>query len=177
MKLIFLYGAPASGKFTVAKLLADRLGYKLFHNHVSIDVAKIIFEFGQPGFFDLSDNIRVAVFEEAAKQNVSGIVFTFVYKQDEANDKLVRRFIDAIEKYNGEIQFIQIYCDKKVLAKRVSSEQRKEMRKLVSPEELQKIMEGAEFQAEIPNVSSIKIDNTNLSIEETVDKVLEAINK
>ena len=34
MKHLFLYGAPAVGKLTVAKELADLTGYKLFHNHL-----------------------------------------------------------------------------------------------------------------------------------------------
>lgn len=34
MRLIFIYGLPATGKLTVAQELAKRTGYKLFHNHL-----------------------------------------------------------------------------------------------------------------------------------------------
>ena len=37
MKLIFIYGAPAAGKLTVANEIARQTGFKVFHNHLSID--------------------------------------------------------------------------------------------------------------------------------------------
>ncbi|MEO1956129.1 MAG: AAA family ATPase, partial [Gammaproteobacteria bacterium] len=37
MKVIFLYGPPASGKLTIAKKLADKTGISLFHNHLTFD--------------------------------------------------------------------------------------------------------------------------------------------
>jgi len=33
MRLVFIYGMPATGKLTVAKELVDITGYALFHNH------------------------------------------------------------------------------------------------------------------------------------------------
>ena len=38
MKLIFIYGLPATGKLTVAVELAAMTGYKLFHNHLVVDL-------------------------------------------------------------------------------------------------------------------------------------------
>ena len=35
--LCLVYGPPAVGKLTVAKEIAARTGYRLVHNHVSID--------------------------------------------------------------------------------------------------------------------------------------------
>jgi len=45
MRLVFIYGPPAVGKFTVARELAKRTGYRNFHNRVSIDFATQIFDF------------------------------------------------------------------------------------------------------------------------------------
>ncbi len=39
MKLILIYGPEASGKLTVAGELAAITGNRVFHNHVSIEVA------------------------------------------------------------------------------------------------------------------------------------------
>jgi len=41
---------PASGKLTVATELAKLTRFKLFHNHVSIQFVKSIFEFGTKPF-------------------------------------------------------------------------------------------------------------------------------
>lgn len=37
MKLLFIYGPPASGKLTVAREPAALTGYRLFHNHLVVD--------------------------------------------------------------------------------------------------------------------------------------------
>src|SRR5207249_6103945 len=51
MRLVFIYGPPASGKLTVATELAKLTGFKLFHNHVSIQFVQSIFEFGTKTFW------------------------------------------------------------------------------------------------------------------------------
>ena len=174
MKLIVLYGPPAVGKYTVAKIIADKIGYKFFHNHLSIDVAKAILPFGAPGFFELSDKIRQDVFEEATKQNIPGIVFTSVYRK-EKGERFVRLILSLAEKCDIQPQFIQLYCEKEVLMERVKSEHRKEMDKLTSPEELSKLLEDGEFQSSIPDVGSERIDSTNLSVDETAAEALALI--
>ena len=50
MKLIFIHGAPASGKLTVAKALLRIVPGRLFDNHAAIDLARTVFDFGAPGF-------------------------------------------------------------------------------------------------------------------------------
>lgn len=66
MKLIFLYGPPAVGKLTVAKELAALTGFKLFHNHLTVDVATSIFEHGSEPYHRVLRKIRFSVLEEAA---------------------------------------------------------------------------------------------------------------
>ena len=46
MKLLFLHGAPATGKLTVAKALLGMVPGRLFDNHAAIDLARTIFDFG-----------------------------------------------------------------------------------------------------------------------------------
>ncbi|OLE70972.1 hypothetical protein AUF78_04195 [archaeon 13_1_20CM_2_51_12] len=48
VRLVFIYGPPAVGKLTVAIELSKQIGFKLYHNHVSIDFVKSIFQFGTP---------------------------------------------------------------------------------------------------------------------------------
>jgi hypothetical protein len=58
MKLLFLHGAPAAGKLTVAKAVLGLVPGRLFDNHVAVDTALTVFEFGAPGFWELVHNIR-----------------------------------------------------------------------------------------------------------------------
>jgi len=174
MKLIVIYGPPASGKYTIAKALAEKTGYKLFHNHLTIDLLKSVFEFGTPEFFRLSQNMRLDIFEEAAKQNIPGIIFTYVYEKD-ADDHFIRNLLERVVKNNGEVQFIQLYCDKNELLKRVTEESRKMFQKVKSEEGLIKTLEAGDQISAISFVKSTKIDNTHLSVEETLQKVLEIL--
>ena len=44
MNLIFIYGPPAVGKLTTAIKLSEKLNYKIFHNHLVIDLVKSVYE-------------------------------------------------------------------------------------------------------------------------------------
>src|SRR6059036_357791 len=82
MKLVFVYGPPASGKLTVAKELAKLTGFRLFHNHVSIQFVQSLFEFGTKTFWRLTNTYRLEMIEQAAKDGIDTI-FTFVYSKGE----------------------------------------------------------------------------------------------
>ena len=66
MKLLFLHGAPAVGKLTVAKALLRLVPGRLMDNHAAIDLARTIFEFGAPGFWELVHDVRRSAMNAAA---------------------------------------------------------------------------------------------------------------
>jgi hypothetical protein len=70
MKLIFLYGLPATGKLAVAVELAAMTGYKLFHNHLVVDLLLSVFEFGSPPFVEMREEIWLSVFEQLHAEGV-----------------------------------------------------------------------------------------------------------
>lgn len=174
MKLVFLYGPPASGKYTIAKLLAEKTGYKLFHNHLTLDLLKSVFDFGAPGFFELSQKIRLQVFEEASHQHISGIVFTYVYEKGK-DDSFIREVREKVTAAGGELKFVQIYCEQEELLKRVKEESRKEFHKINSEEVLREHLNKEDTTSPISFVGSTKVDTTHLSAEESLEKVMEAI--
>lgn len=53
MKLLFHYGPPAVGILTVAREVAALTGYRLFHDHLTVNLALAVFDFGTPGFIAL----------------------------------------------------------------------------------------------------------------------------
>ncbi len=174
MKLIFLYGPPASGKYTVAKILAEKTGYKLFHNHLTIDLLTPIFEFGTYNFFKLNNQIRLKIFEEAARQKLPGLIFTYVYEKGD-DDEFIKEVVDRVTKNDGKVIFIQIYCEKKELLRRVKDKERRKFQKINKEEPLIKLLNRGDFMSPISFYKSTRIDNTKLSVEKTLEKVLEAI--
>ena len=174
MKLIFLYGPPASGKYTIAKALVEKTGYKLFHNHLTVDLAKGVFDYGTKAFWELVHKIRLDIFEKAAKENISGMVFTYVYEKD-SDDSFVKQVLEKVNSNGGEIIFVQIYCDKKTLLKRVKEDSRKQFQKVKTEVGLLEMLNHGDLFSEIPFVENNIIDNTNLTVEETVQRVLTLI--
>jgi len=79
MHLIVLHGSPAVGKLTVAKELVKKTGYKLFHNHITIDAVSSLFDRSYPRFWDLNRELRLMLLEKAAKANLQGVILTYCY--------------------------------------------------------------------------------------------------
>src|SRR3954451_18514435 len=116
MKLLFIYGPPAAGKLTVSNEVAARTGFKVFHNHLTIDAIKPVFEFGTTSFGKLVSQIRVDTIAEAARENVD-LIYTFCYAKP-SDDSHIARVIDAVESNGGEICPVLLYCGRDELDRR-----------------------------------------------------------
>ncbi len=118
--------------------------------------------------------IRLDIFEKAAKENISGMVFTYVYEKD-SDDSFVKQVLEKVNSNGGEIIFVQIYCDKETLLERVKEDSRKQFQKVKTEKGLLEMLNHGDLFSEIPFVENNIIDNTNLTVEETVQKVLTLI--
>jgi shikimate kinase len=67
LRLIFLHGLPGVGKLTVARELAQLTDYKLFHNHLAVDLVESVFEFGDRPFVELREMIWLTMFSARPK--------------------------------------------------------------------------------------------------------------
>lgn len=159
MKLIFVYGPPAVGKLTVATELARITGFKLYHNHVSVDFVKSVFEFGTPTFWRLVDKFRREILEEAAKEGVDTI-FTFVYGKG-VDDEFVKDVVRRVESHDGRVCFVRLYCDRNELLRRVGTSSRKKSGKLTTKSGLDRMFRRFDLTAEVPTAKSLSIDTTN----------------
>ena len=76
MKFVMITGPEAVGKMTVGQELAKITGLKLFHNHMTIDLVSNFFSYGTEVGRNLVDSFRMQIFEEVAKSDLYGIIFT-----------------------------------------------------------------------------------------------------
>ena len=90
MKLLFLHGAPAAGKLTVAKALLRMVPGRLMDNHAVIDLALTVFDFGAPGFWQLVHDVRHSALDAAAEHGVPLLVTTFCYTEPEDREQFGR---------------------------------------------------------------------------------------
>ena len=156
MKLIIIYGPPAAGKLTVATDLAEKTGYKLFHNHLSIDCVKPVFDFGTPPFLRMIELIRYGMIAEAAREDVS-LIHTFVYAFGE-DDEHFARLIASCEDNGGEVHLVLLTCSDEVLRQRIGSESRVRIGKLTSPESIDRLRDRYELHSPYPDRESLVIE-------------------
>ena len=171
MKLVFLYGAPAVGKLTVANEIAALTDFKVFHNHLSIDAIEPIFDFGTKPFQKLIDLIRVETIAEAARENVS-LIHTFCYAKD-SDDEYVQKIIETVESNGGEICFALLVCERVELERRVVIETRKKFGKANDLTLLNEILDKYDLFSPVPFRESLIVDNTTLSPETVARKIIE----
>ena len=74
MKLILIFGPQAVGKMTVGQELATLTGLKLFHNHMTIDLVSLIFDYSTKEAKRLVSLFRNKIFEEVSKSDLSGMI-------------------------------------------------------------------------------------------------------
>src|SRR5215218_6095034 len=128
MNMVFLYGPPAAGKFTVGAEIAALTGYKLWHNHVSIDAIKPVFGFGDPSFGHLVSALRKMMIAEVADRSVDLIMtYAYVHPADTAE---VQEFFNSYESRGGRVCLVQLQCEVDELDRRMEGESRKAMGKL-----------------------------------------------
>jgi chloramphenicol 3-O-phosphotransferase len=171
MDLVYLYGPPAAGKLTVATEIAARTGYRLFHNHLSIDCVLPVFEFGSDPFWRQVHAIREGIMAEAARAG-RNLVFTTVYEHLVSDPQTGRRF-EAVEGNGGRVCLVQLSCPETVLVDRVTDPRRQAMGKIATVELLRRSLDGHEVSKPIPGRPSLQVDTSVLSPTEAAAQIIE----
>jgi hypothetical protein len=130
MQCVFIYGPVASGKLTVATTLGTLSDLPIFHNHLAVDAALSLFEFGSPSFVRLRELIWLSAFQEAAATNRS-FIFTF-NPEASVPAGFVDKAVNIIVSAGGTIHFIELTCSDAVIEARITNSSRTAFRKLTS---------------------------------------------
>ena len=102
MNLVFLHGLPGVGKLTVARELAHLAGYRVFHNHLTVDLVEAMFEFGTTPFVQLRESIWLSVFRQTVEAELPGLIFTFVFEST-VRDYFLSDVLDVITPGGGSV--------------------------------------------------------------------------
>jgi len=156
---VLIYGPPGAGKLTVARFLADGYSMRLLDNHLSVDAALRLFDFGTPEFADVVERIRVILLQAAARAGLD-VVSTFVYAHLVDDDHLAR-LIAASERAGARVTLVQLSPSTEALKARVAASSRAGTSKITDPAVLGRIM--VEFDLRTPaRHDDLVIDNTSL---------------
>ena len=174
MKLVFIYGPPASGKLTVARELGAITGYPVFHNHLVVDMLTPVFEFGSPSFVGLREGVWLKVLTKAAEEDMEGVIFTFV------PERTVRReFIDdlsrALESRASETIFVELKCPDEELEQRMENESRADYGKLRSVFEYRRLHESGAFDYPCITDTNLTIDTSSIEPTQAAEMILDYI--
>ncbi len=171
MKLVFLIGTGAVGKMTVGQELAKLTDLRLFHNHMSIE--PVLEVFGQWNGAAIR-RIRQVIFEEFAKTDQYGMIFTFMWAFDQPSDREYIQWVQSIfEPYNTEFYCVELVAPQAVRLERNRSENRlahKPSKRDLAFSEQRILGEDAKYRleslpGEVPFENYLRLDNSDLTPE------------
>lgn len=118
--LLVIFGPPAVGKMTVGRAVAARSGFRLFHNHMTIEPLLEVFGYGTRAFTTLNGEFRRRVMEEAAAHGVD-LIFTVVWALDRRADlREIRAYVECFD----EVAFVELRADLGTRLERNRTEER-----------------------------------------------------
>lgn len=171
MRLIFLYGPPGVGKLTVAMALEKMVGYRVFHNHLTFDLAAAFFEPFTPPFDKMMHALRLRCLELAADLGVMGATFTMCY--DHPSDKwVVDDICRVIRDHGGEVNYVHLTCSVEEIKRRVAQPDRRKYRKLTRPEKVDSVLSQWNMFTPIEECYSLQIDNTKIPPDEVARTII-----
>lgn len=181
---VIIIGPHAVGKMTVGQELAKITGLRLFHNHMSIELARKLFAPNEKEEFQsLNRAIRRKVFELFATRELPGLIFTYMlpFDMQEELDYLTQ-IIELFESNGSKCCVVELCADFDVRLIRNKSENRllhKESKRDLNWSEAEMRETSAKYRLnsyegeKLPFKNYMKIDNTNLQPDK-VAKIIKA---
>ena len=183
LNIILIVGPPAVGKMAVGLEIAKKTGYKMLHNHGTIELIIPIFEYGSPKFDVLNNEFRQRIFEEVATSDLLGFIFTYVSSFDLDVEKEHMEGITKTFKEQGHnVYYVELYASLSIRLERNKHPLRLDAKPSkrdieLSAERLTKmdkkyVMNSTEEYPFFFQDNYLKIDTTYLSEGETAEKVM-----
>ena len=164
MILLFLHGPPASGKLTVARELEKLTGYRVFHNHLTVDLVGSVFPFGTEPFIQLREEVWLATFRLSARTGTS-LIFTFAPEKTVSED-FIEKTTTTVESNGGTVVFVELVCAEETLLSRLEEPARAGFTKLNSVKYYNDLKAGGAFN--YPRIhSSLTLDTSSTPPDQT----------
>jgi hypothetical protein len=170
--LVFLYGPPAVGKLTVARVMAEHGNFRVLHNHVTFDPIAEVLPPGTPRFWATLDRVRLELVTAAAHEGID-LVYTFVFAP--GDERHVDDVVSAYESVGGSVVFVQLVAPPDELKRRVGDPSRVKHNKIRDDTSLDAVLREYDVYASIPGQVSLVIDSALMSPEEAATRIGEHV--
>ncbi|GAB2591741.1 hypothetical protein Aab01nite_38620 [Paractinoplanes abujensis] len=182
--LLFVIGPPAVGKMTVGNAIAARTGFRVFHNHLTIEPVLRFFDFGTPPFHRLVESFRAGVLEEVAASDLPGLVFTYVWAFDHPGDaEAVSKYAEPFVRRGGRVLFLELEASQEARLKRNAGADRlaekaskrdlgRSRLHLLEADDRYRLNSTTEFAGRDDH---LRVDNTDLTPGEVADLAVERL--
>ena len=170
MRLIFLYGPPAAGKYTIARLVSERTGLPLFHTHLVVDAVAAVFPFGSDSFVRLREQFWLETFRAAAHESRS-LIFTFQPEPSVAAD-FPRRVADLVEAAGGEAVFVRLTLSLEEQLARIDAADRAKFGKLRDRDLLRALHEQFAASEDAMPQARLMLDTGTMQPDEAASRIV-----
>ena len=165
------------GKLTVAKIVSKQLKIKLSHNHLSYDLVFSLFDRGSERATRLIEPMRYTPYVEAAKEGIS-FVTTHAYAHDfvsstgQSDPEYLLKLEKGLVEAGAIPYFVHLTASDDVILERALSEDRNDYGKLTDESIVKEILKNRTGDITPPLKRVIKIDTSELSAQETAQKII-----
>ena len=182
MKLVLLFGNGAVGKMTVGQELMKITDLRLFHNHMMIEpVLEIFNEFRGSTI----QRLRQVIFEEFAKTEHYGMIFTYMWAFDMQSDW---DYIDWVKGIFGlpeeDVYYVELIAPQEVRLQRNVTENRlkhKSSKREIEASNARILRDDANHRCEslpgeISHPNYLRLENANLPAAEAAQIIKQHFN-
>lgn len=172
VQLVFLYGPPGVGKYTVGIELAARTGFRLLHNHLTVNLVSAVFERDSDAWLRMLRKLRRDILTEAAHHDVN-LIMTGVFDGTLENVNAWRAMLEPVEAQGGSVLFVQLTCAREELFRRVRQENRRALDKLVDSVRMTELLERFDMFSSAPFGRHLCLDITGVGPSDAATAIIQ----
>jgi len=180
--IVYLVGPPGVGKYTVGKLIAERLPAKLLDNHFWCNpIFEVVEPDGTPfpaGVWDRTNDVRSAVLETVALFGPAGRNYVFTHAVSDPGGHpidwmIAGQILWVAERRRASLLVVRLACGEEQLRERISSEERRPRLKITDAGQARSLASLAPFP--INHEWVVDLNTSGLSAATTADRIEEEL--
>jgi len=175
--IVHINGWPGVGKYTVGKIVAERLGARFAPNHSLCAPANCIADFGTPIFFEMAGKVRALVFEQMIKAPLEErFIMTSVLSDGDDDAARFEKIRDIAEQRGHPLLAVSLVCDADENERRLSTPFRAARRSLTDGTILRSLFR--DYQLLQPSHDpTLELDTTETSPEQNAQVIVDFVER